>query len=44
MVNLGLTRDYPEVANRYNLVDLVLHDHYVDLRRISRQRIQAKSD
>ena len=26
MFNLGLTRDYPEEANRYNLVDLVLHD------------------
>lgn len=26
MFNLGLTRDYPEEGNRYNLVDLVLHD------------------
>ena len=26
MFNLGLTRDYPEEANQYNLVDLVLHD------------------
>ena len=26
MFNLGLTRDYPEEANRENLVDLVLHD------------------
>ena len=26
MFNLDLTRDYPEEANRYNLVNLVLHD------------------